>query len=102
MATKAQIQRAWLYAIFSVAVLWGLSNVSMAFSSKVLGANGVIYTCMMFLSSAWVMLAYAGPGKLSKETLRSFDTWGYGIALVLSFLTSFALFSIVTKRSLPG
>ncbi len=95
MSSK-DIRIAWILAIFSISVLWGLGNLAVGFSSKVLEANAMIYTCSLFISAAWVLLAYAGHGALSKETLRSVDTWGYGLVLIVSFLLSFEIFSLVT------
>ncbi len=87
---------AWAQALFSVLVLWGLGNLAVGVSSKIMGNNGLVYTCTLFISSAWVLLLYAGHGPLSKETLRSIDTWAYGVVLIVGFLASFALFSKVT------
>mgnify|MGYP005843333713 CR=1 FL=1 len=93
--TKA-VKSAWLMAVFSVLVLWGLGNLALGVSSQILHANGIIYTCSIFIASAWVLLAYGGPGALSKETLRSVETWAYGLVLIIGFIVSFALFSFVT------
>lgn len=88
--------KTWLLAIFSVTVLWGLGNVSVGVASKILNTNAVIYTCSLFIGSAFSLLLYAGKGDLGKETLRSIDTWGYGLVLMVSFILSFALFSQTT------
>ena len=88
--------KAWLLAVFSITVLWGLGNLAVGYSSKILEANGIVYTCSLFFSASWVLLLYAGHGPLSKETLRSLDTWGYGLVLIVGFLLSFAIFSHVT------
>tara|TARA_Y100001960_G_scaffold39163_1_gene37742 strand:- start:2733 stop:4391 length:1659 start_codon:yes stop_codon:yes gene_type:complete len=88
--------KAWALAIFSVTVLWGLGNISVGVASKILGANAVIYTCSIFIGSAFALLLYAGNGDLGKETLRSADTWGYGLILISGFVISFGIFSYTT------
>lgn len=50
----------------------------------------------MFLSCSEFLLLITGSGKRSINTLRSHQTWGYGISLILSFIVSFGLFSQVT------
>ncbi|HAG52625.1 MAG TPA: hypothetical protein DCL21_02445 [Alphaproteobacteria bacterium] len=88
--------KAWALAIFSVTVLWGLGNISVSYASKILEANAIIYTCSIFIGSAFSLLLYAGNGDLGKETLRSIDTWGYGLVLIISFILSFGLFGYTT------
>ena len=91
-----EMMRAWFLTVFSVSVLWGLGNVSVGVASKVLDANAIVYTCALFIGSAFSLLLYAGKGDLGKETLRSIDTWGYGFVLIVSFILSFGLFSYAT------
>ncbi len=86
----------WILAIFAVTVLWGISAISMGYSAKFLDANGMVFTCCSFIAAAWSLLLYAGHGELSRETLRSIDTWGYGIVLILSSLILFAVFYFVS------
>ena len=91
-----EVMKVWALTIFSIGVLWGLGNVSVGVASKVLGANAIIYTCSLFIGASFSLLLYAGNGGLGKETLRSIDTWGYGLVLIIGFLFSFVMFSYVT------
>ena len=86
----------WLAAFFNVFVLWGVNSVILGFAAKTLGAHGMVYTASMFLSAAFMLLLYAGPGPFSRETIRSLDTWAYGFSLIFGFLVLFELFSHVT------
>lgn len=86
----------WAAAFFNVFVLWGINSVVLGYASKMLGAHGMVYTASMFLSAAFVLLMYAGPGPFSRETIRSLDTWAYGFSLIFGFLVLFELFSHVT------
>jgi diguanylate cyclase (GGDEF)-like protein len=89
--------KTWFVALFLITVMWSLGNVSLSYASKILGANAVIYTCSLFLGSALSLLLYAGKGDLGKETLRSADTWGYGLILITGFLVSFGIFMHTTS-----
>jgi len=93
---NSEMIKAWALAIFSVTVLWGIGNISVGYASKILEANAIIYTCSIFIGSAFSLLLYAGNGDLGKETLRSVDTWGYGLVLIISFILSFGLFGYTT------
>tara|TARA_Y100001960_G_scaffold308147_1_gene365183 strand:- start:7157 stop:8779 length:1623 start_codon:yes stop_codon:yes gene_type:complete len=41
--------------------------------------NILAFTCLMMLSSSFILLVIAGPGKLTKESLKTPHTWIYGI-----------------------
>ncbi len=86
----------WAQAFFSVMVLWGISNVFMSYSTQVLEVHKIIFACTTFTSCSFCLLFYAGSGKLSKETLRSIDTWAYGIIMLINYFITLNLFSVVT------
>lgn len=87
----------WTFAIFSVLVLWGLNNVMIGYSAKVLNANYLVYTCSAFASCAFFLLLAGGKGPLVKETLRSADTWTFGVIMLLGYLLTLSLFSYVSS-----
>ncbi len=93
---KTQI-KGWAQAFFSVLVLWGLNNVFIGYSAQVLHANYLIYTCSGFVSCAFFLLLFGGRGPLVKETLRSIDTWAFGIIMLLGYVLTLSLFSYVSS-----
>tara|TARA_R110000868_G_scaffold138329_1_gene352339 strand:- start:53485 stop:55146 length:1662 start_codon:yes stop_codon:yes gene_type:complete len=90
-------KQAWAWAIFSVLVLWGCNNVMIAYSAQVLKANYLIYTCSAFISCAFFLLLVGGKGPLVKETLRSIDTWLFGLIMLLGYVLTLSLFSYVSS-----
>lgn len=95
MANKQLI--GWLQAFVAILVFLGMNQVMGRFSAVVLQVNPVIYSCAAFSSCALVLLLYGGSGPLAKETMRSVDTWVYGIILMLSYIIGMLLFSFVTS-----
>ncbi len=87
----------WIQAFFSVLVLWGLNNVMIGYSAQILDANYILYTCCAFASCSFTLLLISGPGKLGKETIRSIDTWLFGLVMLLGYIVTLALFSIVSS-----
>lgn len=87
----------WVQAFFSVLVLWGLNNVMIGYSAQVLDANYVLYTCCAFASCSFILLLISGPGRLGKETIRSIDTWLFGLVMLLGYVVTLALFSTVSS-----
>lgn len=94
---NAEHKKAWLWAMFSVLVLWGCNNVMIAYSAQVLKANYLIYTCSAFVSCAFFLLLVGGKGPLVKETLRSIDTWIFGLIMLLGYVLTLSLFSYVSS-----
>ena len=86
----------WFLAFINVFVVWSFGSIASSYSSQVLGINPIVYVCVMFLSCSGFILLLTGPGKKSLNILRSSQTWGYGVALIVSFIVSFGLFSQVT------
>lgn len=86
----------WVQAFFSVLILWGVNNVYVAFCARVLEANYIIYSCSAFASCAFILLLVSGRGPLVRETLRSIDTWFFGLALLIGYILTFSLFSLVS------
>lgn len=93
--TKTQI--GWLQAFLAILVFLGLNQVMGRFSAVILHVNPVIYSCAAFGSCALVLLLRAGHGPLAKETMRSVDTWVYGVILMFSYIIGMLLFALVTS-----
>ena len=86
----------WVQALFSVLFLWGISNIFISYSTQILEINKIIFTCVTFSSCSLLLLAYSGRGPLSRETLRSVDTWAYGIIMLINYFVTINLFSLVS------
>ena len=91
------VVRGWAQAVFSVFILWGLNNVMIAYSAQVLEASYLIYTCSAFVSCSLCLLLIGGKGDLVKETLRSVDTWAFGLIMLIGYVLTLSLFSYVTS-----
>ncbi len=91
------IRIGWAQAFFTVLILWGLNNVMIRYAASELQANTLVYSCSAFTSSALMLLLIGGRGPLARETMRSVDTWMYGIILLLSYILSLNLFALVTS-----
>jgi diguanylate cyclase (GGDEF)-like protein len=97
MSNPQTLMRGWAYAFFSVLVLWGLNNVMIGYSAQVLNSNYLVYTCSAFVSCALFLLLVGGKGPLVKETLRSIDTWVFGLIMLIGYMITLSLFSYVTS-----
>lgn len=97
MTLKNLISNGWFQVSFMVVVLWGIMNVTFRLSASILDVNYIVFTCSLFLSSSFVLILLGGPGQLIKETMRSTDTWFYGVVLLLLYLLNLYLFNLVTS-----
>lgn len=86
----------WLQAFLNVMIFWGVSNIFISYSTQILEVNKVIFALATYASCSFCLLAYAGHGKLSKETMRSVDTWGYGIIMLINYFVTINLFSLTS------
>ena len=87
----------WLQAFLAVLVFLGICNVFGRYSIVVHNTNPFIYSCVAFSSAAFALLIYAGKGPLGKETMRSIDTWVYGLVLMGGYVIGMLLFAYVTS-----
>lgn len=86
----------WIQGIFNIVVLWGVAHIGIGYCAKILHVNTILFACIAFASSALFLLLFGGYGKLAKETIKSLDTWGYGVILLLTYIAVFLLFSKVS------
>lgn len=94
---NSNIVKGWFWAAFSVLVLWGCNNVMIAYSAQVLHANYLVYTCSAFVSCSFFLLLIGGKGPLVRETLRSIDTWVFGLIMLIGYVLTLSLFSYVSS-----
>ncbi len=90
----------WLHGFISVFIFLGINQVVSRYASVVLEVNPVVYSCAAFSSCALILLMLGGSGTLAKETMRSIDTWTYGIVLMLSYIIGMILYAYVTSTEL--
>lgn len=96
MFNFTKTQTGWIQALINVLIFWGISNVFMSYCTQILEVNKVIFALATYSSCAFCLLAYAGHGKLSRETMRSFDTWGYGIIMLINYFVTLNLYSLTS------
>ncbi len=87
----------WLQALLAVMVFLGLCNVFGRYCIVTYNTNPLIYSCVSFSSAALALLLYAGRGPLGKETMRSIDTWVYGVVLMCGYVFGMLLYAYVTS-----
>lgn len=97
MLSNPTTRKAWLETFFNVIFLLAISNVAVGYSAQVHNVNSVVASCALSMSSALVLLLIGGYGPLGKETMRSIDTWLYGLVLILGYILFFSLFSYVSS-----
>lgn len=85
----------WEQAFWTV-FLWGIATVYHAFVASQFHVHPLIFTCMTFLSAAFVLTLFGGKGFLVKETLKSPATWMYGLVTIVTYTVCIYLFQLVT------
>jgi len=83
----------WILAFIGSVIIVPLSKVFIAFSGQVIHVNTFVYIAVAFNMSSLVLLLYGGKGKLSNETMRSLQTWGYGLITICLYVIAFMLFT---------
>lgn len=96
MFNLSQTQKGWLQAFIAIFVFLGVNQITGRFCAVVLQVNPIIYSCVAFSSCALILILNGGKGDLAKETMRSIDTWVYGIILMFSYIIGMLLFSYIT------
>lgn len=97
MLDRSTIIVGWLQALFAVLVLWSVSNVFLGYTIRTQGSDPIVYSCTVFVSASLMLLLFSGSGPLAKETMRSIDTWAYGILLMLNYIVLLALLAVITS-----
>lgn len=92
----SSLQTGYIQAIFNVMIFWGISNIWMSYSTQTLGVSKIVFALATYTSCSLCLLLYAGYGKLSRETMRSVDTWAYGIIMLINYFVTLNLFSMTT------
>ncbi|MCP4355155.1 MAG: diguanylate cyclase, partial [Proteobacteria bacterium] len=95
-------QLGWVQAILFVFILWGGCNVYISYATQILHVNKVVFALCSYITCSCCLLIYSGHGNLSKETMRSVDTWAFGVVMLANYFISLNLYSITnaTEASL--
>lgn len=89
-------QKGWLQALLAILVFLGINQVMGRYAASILDVHPIIYSCVAFNSCALILILNGGRGSLAKETMRSVDTWLYGIILMFSYIIGMLLFSYIS------
>tara|TARA_Y100001960_G_scaffold308147_1_gene365182 strand:+ start:5434 stop:7104 length:1671 start_codon:yes stop_codon:yes gene_type:complete len=69
----------WIHAFIMGLLIYPTGTIT----QKIVAVNGdiniIAYTCLCMLSSSFILLIMAGPGTLTKESLKLPQTWIYGL-----------------------
>lgn len=93
---KNKLVCGWAEALFSVLIMCGIANTFIGYSVQKLEVNFLVFTSAVFASCSFVLMLIGGQGPFVRQTLRSIDTWSYGILLLLNYVLLLALFSYMT------
>ena len=89
-------QKGWVQAFVAILIFLGINQVMGRYAASVLQVHPIIYSCVAFCSCSLVLIINGGRGSLAKETMRSVDTWAYGIILMFSYIIGMLLFSYIS------
>lgn len=97
MTDQKTLLKGWIQAIAAIVIFLGINQVFARYCAVVLDVNPVVFSCTAFSSCAFVLLLIGGVGPLAKETMRSIDTWLFGIILMMSYIVGVILLAHVTS-----
>lgn len=73
------LKSGWIHALVMGLIAYPLASIVDKLVAVNEDVNILAFTCLMMLSSSFILLVIAGPGKLTKESLKTPHTWIYGI-----------------------
>jgi len=73
------LKSGWIHALVMGLIAYPLASIVDKLVAVNKDVNILAFTCLMMLSSSFILLVIAGPGKLTKESLKTPHTWIYGI-----------------------
>ena len=83
-------KQGWIYALIT-AFLWAAYVIFLKTASTYMeNVNGLVVVLQAMVAGSCLLLIFAGPGRLSLETLKSSYTWSFGTLQLLSNIFSFA------------
>lgn len=95
--TNGQMIKGWVVALFCVCILFGINNNVLGYAAKVLEVNYLVYCCCAFISAALVLIGFGGlKDDLAKETIRSPQTFVFGLLMLIVSIITLALFNHIT------
>ncbi|HAG53343.1 MAG TPA: hypothetical protein DCL21_06125 [Alphaproteobacteria bacterium] len=62
--------------------------------------NGILFACICGVAASFVLLAYAGPGKLGVSSMKNWATWTYGFCGLAQFSLDIYLVQYVSATEL--
>lgn len=80
------MDKAVKYSLLTI-LMWAISDTTIRYSVSTLAANPVIFTFIVQIASALTLLAVAGRGPLSLDTLKALRTWTHSLFNVLTTLS---------------
>ncbi|MCP4354857.1 MAG: GGDEF domain-containing protein [Proteobacteria bacterium] len=79
MFVQNLLKSGWIHALFIGLLTYPLGTLSQKFVANNPDINILTYTCLCMLSTSWILLVIAGPGKLTTQALKQVHTWVYGV-----------------------
>jgi len=76
---KQLLKSGWIHAFIMGILIYPTGTITQKFVAVNTDINIIAYTCLCMLSSSFILLLMAGPGKLTKESLKLPHTWIYGL-----------------------
>jgi diguanylate cyclase (GGDEF)-like protein len=73
------LKSGWIHAFIMGLLIYPTGTITQKFVAINGDINIIAYTCLCMLSSSLILLIMAGPGKLTKESLKLPHTWIYGL-----------------------
>ena len=84
-----------IYAILLV-IFTAFYTLFMRVTTQLYAIDVSIFTALSLIVSAFIMMLFAGPGRLGRETLRSPATWLYATLLIATYILDFVLILYVS------
>lgn len=73
------LKSGWIHAFIMGLIIYPIGTITQKFVAINTDINIIAYTCLCMLSSSFILLIMAGPGTLTKESLKLPHTWIYGL-----------------------
>lgn len=83
-----------------VLLLTAVFNVYIRVGVLMYDLQGVLFTCITIISASFMLLIYAGPGKLGISSFKNWATWGYGFCNIIQYILDIYLSKYVSATEL--
>lgn len=85
------LKSGWIHALVMGLIAYPLASIVDKLVAVDSNVNILAFTCLMMLSSSFILLVIAGPGRLTKESLKTIHTWIYGILETITVAVGIAI-----------